>query len=272
MDVHTASLLTCPNDSGRLIQSEKGYRCDLCGHEFVITDNILDLLPIDTSQAHLRENYNAIFSQRPDRAWMRPLRTLIANLGNAYLYSWAARRSEQIAGARSLTILDAACGDGMLRPWVSKRHRYVGVDFSARPLLRAARIYSDTYVRGDLTRLPFADGSFDLAVSLQALQYLEHPNKAIREIGRVLKPDGHFLLSVPNIGSIKYRLQDVPSIQLQMFDRNNLLAWLSQYFDVTEIVTRGLWVPVPKIGVHLGGTYSSSIGLSWTTINKLRNP
>src|SRR5437667_4106657 len=157
MDEHTASLLACPKDLGRLMQSEKGVRCDLCGHEFVIKNGVLDLLPIYKSPAHLRENYNATFSQRPDRAWLRPLRRLIANLGNAYLYSWAVRRIEQIAGTRSLTILDAACGDGMLRPWIPGRHRYVSLDFSERPLLRAARIYSEAYIRRDLTRLPFAE-------------------------------------------------------------------------------------------------------------------
>jgi SAM-dependent methyltransferase len=267
MDALTAELLVCPKDLGILSSSVNGFRCERCGNEFIASEGVLDLLPPASPEPQqLRENYNATFSQRPDRPWMQPLRTLIAEFGNSYLYSWSARNIEKVAAGKSLTVLDAACGDGMLHRRISRRHRYIGVDFSARPLIRAARSCPGDYFRGDLTRLPFADNSFDLAVSLQAFQYLEHPNEAVQQIARVLKAGGRFLLSVPNCGSIKYRLQGLPSIQLQRFDRENVTSLLSPHFEVQEIATRGLWLPLPKIGVHLAGKYSASSGLSWTVM------
>ncbi|MGA9812629.1 MAG: class I SAM-dependent methyltransferase, partial [Terriglobales bacterium] len=128
--------------------------------------------------------------------------------------------------------------------------------------------YPADYYRGDLNHLPFADASFDVVVSLQSFQYLDHPAAAIRQIARVLKPGGHFLLTVPNGGSFKNRLQELPAIQRQTFDRETVNGLLSDTFQIREISTRGLWLPFPKIGIHLPGTYRDSLGLSWTTVSE----
>jgi SAM-dependent methyltransferase len=154
----------------------------------------------------------------------------------------------------------------MLRSYLNKRHRYVGVDFSTRPLIRAARYSPADYFRGDLNHLPFANSAFDLVVSLQSLQYLDRSEQVLRQIARVLRPGGHFLLSVPNSSAIKYRLTKIPKIQLQKFNRSNLSELLlSANFHIKEITTRGFWFPFPKLSVHLGGKYPAYIGLSWTT-------
>lgn len=46
--------------------------------------------------------------------------------------------------------------------------------------------------------LPFRDGSFDVIVSLQMLEHVEHPAAVLREVYRILKPGGWFYLSCPN--------------------------------------------------------------------------
>lgn len=266
------TVLVCPDDLSTLNTADNRLCCTLCGREFSASDGVFDLLPLQSlnkgsSEIQRLENYSATYSRRPDRFWLQPMRTMIAELGNAYLYSWAARRIEEVASGRSLSILDAACGDGMLRRHIDRRHSYIGVDFSAQPLARAARHRPANYFRGDLNHLPFAGASFDLAVSLQSLQYLDRSQEAIRQIARVVKAGGHFLLSVPNGGSIKYRLKGVPPIQLQKFYRENLCDLLSQEFRIKEITTRGLWLPFPKLSIHLAGQYPDSLGLSWTTVS-----
>ena len=55
-------------------------------------------------------------------------------------------------------------------------------------------------------RLPWADGSFDAVAAWEVLEHLENPHHAVREISRVLKPGGIFLLSLPNIFHIVSRL------------------------------------------------------------------
>lgn len=62
--------------------------------------------------------------------------------------------------------------------------------------------------QGDLNRdLPFANESFDYATCLEGLEHIENPQQAIREFGRVLRPGGHLIVSVPNILNIEERLK-----------------------------------------------------------------
>jgi SAM-dependent methyltransferase len=103
------------------------------------------------------------------------------------------------AGRRTL---DVGCGEGRLGRFLAARgHAVCGIDSS--PLLvdaaRAAGGY-DEIVCGDASggSLPWADGSFDLAVSHMVLQDMTDPAACIAEVARVLGPDGVFCLAIPN--------------------------------------------------------------------------
>jgi ubiquinone/menaquinone biosynthesis C-methylase UbiE len=51
-------------------------------------------------------------------------------------------------------------------------------------------------VRGDATRLPFADAAFDAAVSTEAFHWFPDQDAALRELRRVLRPGGRLLLAL----------------------------------------------------------------------------
>ncbi len=62
--------------------------------------------------------------------------------------------------------------------------------------------------KGNLDRdLPFDDQSFDYVTCLEGLEHIENPQQAIREFARLLRPDGHLIVSVPNILNIEERLK-----------------------------------------------------------------
>ncbi len=95
-----------------------------------------------------------------------------------------------------LDALDAGCGTGFLSFELAARgHRVTGVDFAPAMLAEARRKavergVSIRFEAGDAEQLPFASGGFDLVVSRHVLWTLPHPEAAIDDWIRVLRPGG----------------------------------------------------------------------------------
>lgn len=53
-------------------------------------------------------------------------------------------------------------------------------------------------VKGDIGRLPLADGTVDFATSRWVFEHLEDPGAVVAEMERVLRPGGYALIVVPN--------------------------------------------------------------------------
>jgi SAM-dependent methyltransferase len=98
-------------------------------------------------------------------------------------------------------ILDAACGNGrysrFLLRYADADAKLTTFDLSPKMLERArTRLKSDrvTHAVADLTRLPYADGTFDAVVCGWVLEHLPDPRPGLRELARVLAPGGQLLL------------------------------------------------------------------------------
>jgi demethylmenaquinone methyltransferase / 2-methoxy-6-polyprenyl-1,4-benzoquinol methylase len=95
------------------------------------------------------------------------------------------------AGGRAL---DVACGSGKLTAALRRHARaglVVGLDFSASMLREAARRSpGPAYIRGDALLLPFPDGTFEAVTIAFGLRNLADPELGMREMRRVLRPDG----------------------------------------------------------------------------------
>lgn len=55
-------------------------------------------------------------------------------------------------------------------------------------------------------KLPFADNSFDGIFALEVIEHVEPTENLLEEINRVLKNDGWFILSTPNVAYWKFRI------------------------------------------------------------------
>lgn len=56
-------------------------------------------------------------------------------------------------------------------------------------------------------RVPYDDGSFDLAISVEVVEHLESHRSLFTEVNRLLKEGGKFVFTTPNILSFKSRLR-----------------------------------------------------------------
>jgi ubiquinone/menaquinone biosynthesis C-methylase UbiE len=100
------------------------------------------------------------------------------------------------------SFLDLGSGVGWAAQLASERggaKAAVGVDFAFRALkLGQDSIPGVMRVQGDGTRLPFRDNCFDRALSFGSIEHFPDVVQGLRELGRVLTPDGRAVVVVPN--------------------------------------------------------------------------
>jgi ubiquinone/menaquinone biosynthesis C-methylase UbiE len=102
-------------------------------------------------------------------------------------------------------ILDIGCGGGMAIKEMAKLATggfIAGVDYSpvmVRQALRynAAAVEAERVAikRGNISRLPFADASFDRACAIESFNYWPEPVTGLKEVFRVLKDGGRVVIT-----------------------------------------------------------------------------
>jgi SAM-dependent methyltransferase len=100
-----------------------------------------------------------------------------------------------------LDVADLGCGEGYLTIETARWARsVVAIDRSemvlerARDLARRRRVTNITWKKGELTRLPLADASVDVALLSQALHHASKPERVLAEAARVTRPGGRVLV------------------------------------------------------------------------------
>jgi ubiquinone/menaquinone biosynthesis C-methylase UbiE len=105
-----------------------------------------------------------------------------------------------LAGRNANDALDVGCGTGFLAFELTTRgHHVTAVDFAPAMIAEArrkaeARGISIRFQQADAEQLPFAGGRFDLVMSRHLLWTLPHPEAAIDEWIRVLRPGGRLVV------------------------------------------------------------------------------
>lgn len=104
-----------------------------------------------------------------------------------------------MAGKR---VLDVACGDGYgSRILARDAERVFGLDNDPDEFNLAVRSGSLKRVEfhlGDARRLPFPEDYFDVAVSMETIEHFREQEEFLREIKRVVKPEGVVVISTPD--------------------------------------------------------------------------
>jgi SAM-dependent methyltransferase len=94
------------------------------------------------------------------------------------------------------TVLEVGAGSGnFLSLFDGVAHRLIGVDVSAGMLDQARRNHPNLLlIRGNATQLPLGSRSIDLATSAQMLHHIPEPVPVLKEMRRVIAPNGHVLI------------------------------------------------------------------------------
>jgi len=118
-------------------------------------------------------------------------------------YESVYRELRNYSGGR---LLEVGCGRGGFAIWLAQnapQFSIVGLDFSgaAVAIAKESAVVQQVnveFVQGDAEALRFADGTFDVVISCECMEHVPHPPVMAREIRRVLKPGGRFLLTTEN--------------------------------------------------------------------------
>ena len=117
--------------------------------------------------------------------------------------SYTRRTAETCAGfllprlQPDTVLLDLGCGPGTITAGLARRvGRVVGLDASVEMVDAAENHAADcgidnaAFEVGSAYDLPFSDDSFDVVYAHQVFQHLSQPVEALREVRRILKPEG----------------------------------------------------------------------------------
>lgn len=114
--------------------------------------------------------------------------------------TWEATARGLLGLVRLGEVLDAGSGDGAIASLLAGRARHITCLDRSDKVLAAARarlghLENVAFAPGDLHALPFGDACFDQVLLFNVLVYAEHPERALAEAARVLRPGGDLVLT-----------------------------------------------------------------------------
>ena len=131
----------------------------------------------------------------------------------------------KLAGIDSQTpILDLGCGSGA---WLARlaRHGFTdlrGVDNGSMVPMAAGSGYTCSQADLDHPDLGLGDAKFGLITAIEVFEHVENPGHFLGHVRRHLAADGYFLLTTPNVHSVRARVRFAVTGKLAGFDRTNV--------------------------------------------------
>lgn len=145
----------------------------------------------------------------PEREELNPKRTILRKI-YFYAQNFHAARRIELAKIKSYlnireneTILDLGCGKGFFcRYLYNKKNHVYGIDPVKEEIVLAKRVQPQiNFGLGCGENLPYKGETFDKVVSVCVLEHTGDDVKVLREVYRVLKKKGTFVLSVDSLNS-----------------------------------------------------------------------
>lgn len=156
-------------------------------------------------------NSNILFWNRTAKIY-----TALQERQNSILYDKVSHRISKYFN-RNTKVLELACGTGQLTSRLcSKALSWEATDFSGKMVVETQKRFKKTNVNcrvEDATNLTYDNSIFDVVLIANALHIMPDPDKALKEIYRVLKPNG-FLIAPTFVYD-----GDIRKFKVAMFER-----------------------------------------------------
>ena len=133
------------------------------------------------------------------------MKTIVINIYSSWEKSRNAKFLELLEYNPNAKVIDLGCGNGeftlKIKDKISCKEIY-GVDVYD-PAIEKARAKGIKVIKHDLNQFPypFEDNTFDVVTSNQVIEHLIYPVKFLKEIYRILKPNGYAIISTENLAS-----------------------------------------------------------------------
>ena len=137
-------------------------------------------------------------------------------------------------------VLDIACGEGYGSDLLAEvASSVVGVDIVAEVVQHARIRYQRpnlAFAAGSCAAIPLADGSIDVVVCFETLEHHDQHDQMMREVTRVLRPDGLLIISSPD----RHEYSEVPGYRnpfhAQELDRSEFARLLESHFSHVRLI------------------------------------
>lgn len=123
-------------------------------------------------------------------------------IGGDYRFKWICETYFKKAASENEKVLDIGCGEGTLVGMLSERgYDSYGIDASISGINQGGEKLKGRLIHSDIESggLPFPDKFFDYVCCFETFEHLLNPYYILREVKRILKQDGVFLVSIPNV-------------------------------------------------------------------------
>jgi ubiquinone/menaquinone biosynthesis C-methylase UbiE len=212
--------LVCPRCHAALSLENDRLRCAVCNESFLFHCGIPCFARGQSAwQFPLSASSSRLIEMAREHGWRASLSEL--DKGSANWIEGAERFPISVLASPKGQVLDAGCGWGALSFWLSKEFAHVcALDSQLDGLqfidIRSAQdgVANISPVQGDLLSLPFPDRFFDLVLLNGVLEWAgtfskEHSattlqKMALREMARVLHPDGVLYIAIENRFGLQY--------------------------------------------------------------------
>lgn len=200
----------------------------------------------------------------PD-GFLQGIATLLNPVRSSYFGSVLKNHFDQRSGVK---ILDVGCGGGLLAEQLySCRFNLYGLDISLPSVMCAKAHGADNganifYINASAETIPFCNGYFDAVVCADVLEHVEDWPQSVKEISRVLKPNGIFLFDTVNRTPFSWLvvtklIQDWPLTRLvpkrghiyEQLIRPDELKQVMKEHGVIERERSGLWTGANVIDI-----------------------